>query len=181
MVMDAWPTSSPCWVGPIVGHPSLRRLRINPLGRSLSRRKPRLPPIFKVRLASLFSRTATEETMDEGRPISYEALAVGTPVVSSTGSEFGRVHHVLQVPELDLFDGISVKTRHGLRFVDRDQITEITTTVVRCALTDDEAAALPAPTGPPVVEVDLARYEGTSLTARLGRLFGRPHWKNIDE
>jgi hypothetical protein len=48
--------------------------------------------------------------VDEGRPISYEALAVDTPVVSSSGTEFGRVHHVLQVPELDLCDGISVKT-----------------------------------------------------------------------
>lgn len=119
--------------------------------------------------------------MDEGRPISYEALAVGTPVVSSSGTEFGEVHHVLQVPELDLFDGISVKTKHGLRFVDRDQITEITTTVVRCSLTDNEATSLPPPSGPAVVEVDLAHEQGSSLSARLGRLFGRPHWKNIDE
>jgi hypothetical protein len=119
--------------------------------------------------------------VDEGRPISYEALAVDTPVVSSSGTEFGKVHHVLQVPELDLFDGISVKTRHGLRFVDRDQITEITTTVVRCSLTDSEAASLPPPSGPPVLEVDVAHDEGPSLSARLGRLFGRPHWKNIDE
>lgn len=119
-------------------------------------------------------------TQYEGRPISYEALAVGTPVVSSTGTEFGTVHHVLQVPELDLFDGISVKTRHGLRFVDRDQITGITTTVVRCSITDAEATSLPAPDGPPVLEVDMAREESSSITARLGRLFGRPHWKNLD-
>jgi len=119
--------------------------------------------------------------VDEGRPISYMALAVGTAVVSSTGTEFGEVHHVLQVPELDLFDGISVKTKHGLRFVDRDQITDITTTVVRCSITDDEVAALPPPSGPPVLEVDLQHDEGPSLTARIGRLFGRPHWKNIDE
>lgn len=119
--------------------------------------------------------------MDKGRPISYEALAVDTPVVSASGTEFGKVHHVLQVPELDLFDGISVKTRHGLRFVDRDQITEITTTVVRCSLTDSDAASLPLPSGPPVLEVDVAHDEGSSLSARLGRLFGRPHWKNIDD
>jgi hypothetical protein len=117
---------------------------------------------------------------DEGRLISYEALAIGTPVLTSTGSEFGTVHHVLQVPELDLFDGISVKTRHGLRFVDRDQITEIRTTVVRCAITDEEAASLPAPDGPPVLEVDMEREESSSITARLGRFFGRPHWKNLD-
>src|ERR1700691_3132749 len=115
--------------------------------------------------------------MDEGRPISYEALAVGTPVLSSSGDEFGQVHHVLQVPELDLFDGIAVKTKHGLRFVDRDQITEITTTLVRCALTDDEAADLPAPRGAFLVHPDTARDEGPSLSARYGRLFGREKWK----
>jgi hypothetical protein len=76
---------------------------------------------------------------------------------------------------------LSVKTGHGLRFVSRDQIAEITTTVVRCALSDDEAAALPAPNGPPVEELDLRRYEGNSLTARLGRHFGRPHWRDIDK
>ena len=119
--------------------------------------------------------------MDEGRQISYLALGVGTPVLSSDGKEFGKVHHVLQVPELDLFDGISVKTSHGLRFVARDQITEITTTVVRCSLTDSEAASLPPPDGPPVLELDVARDEGSSLSARLGRLFGRPHWKNVDD
>ena len=119
--------------------------------------------------------------VDNGRPISYEALPVGTPVVSAAGTEFGTVHHVLQIPKLDLFDGISVKTRHGLRFVDRDQITDITTTVVRCSLTDDEAASLPAPDGAPALELDLARDEGSSITARRGRLFGRSHWKNLDE
>lgn len=119
--------------------------------------------------------------MDEEVPISYLALEVGTPVLSSTGNQFGTVHHVLQMPELDLFDGISVKTNHGLRFVDRDQIALITASFVRCSLTDEEAAALPAPVGPPEIEPDLARDEGSSLTARLGRLFGREHWKNIDE
>jgi hypothetical protein len=101
--------------------------------------------------------------------------------VTSAGTEFGTVHHVLQIPRLDLFDGISVTTRHGLRFVDRDQITDITTTAVRCALTDDEAASLPAPDGAPAVGLDLGHDEGPSLTARLGRLFGRSHWKNLDD
>ena len=117
--------------------------------------------------------------MAEGTPISYEALAVGTPVLSSTGTQFGTVEHVLQVPEEDLFDGIAVKTKHGLRFVDRDQIDEITT-AVRCALTDQEAAALPAPEGTLVLHPDTARDEGPSLTARFGRLFGREHWKELE-
>jgi hypothetical protein len=119
--------------------------------------------------------------MDEGRPISYEALQVGTPVLSAQGTEFGKVAHVLQVPELDLFDGIAVKTVHGHRFVDRDQIVDITTTLVRCSLTDDEVKSLPPPSGPPVLGVDVAHDEGPSLTARFGRLFGRVHWKELDE
>jgi hypothetical protein len=109
------------------------------------------------------------------------ALAVGTPVVSASGTEFGKVHHVLQVPELDLFDGISIQTHDGLRFVDRDQIDEMTTTVVRCSLTDDEMAALPAPDAPPSLQADVGHDEGSSLSARIGRLFGRPHWKDIDK
>jgi hypothetical protein len=109
------------------------------------------------------------------------ALQVGTPVLSSSGTEFGKVHHVLQVPDLDLFDGISIETSHGLRFVDRDQITEITTTMVCCSLTDSEAEALPPPDAPPSLEIDVARDDGKSLTARIGRLFGRTHWKNLDE
>jgi hypothetical protein len=118
--------------------------------------------------------------MDEGRPISYEALPKGAAVLSSTDTQFGTVEHVLQIPELDLFDGIAVKTKHGLRFVDRDQITDITTTLVRCALTDEEAANLPEPRGPLVLHPDTAHDEGPSLTARFGRLFGREHWKELE-
>lgn len=118
--------------------------------------------------------------MDEGRPISYMALSVGTPVLSSNDSEFGTVEHVLQIPEEDLFDGIAVKTKHGLRFVDRDQINDITTTLVRSSLTDEEAANLPAPEGTLVLHPDTARDEGPSLSARFGRLFGREKWKELE-
>jgi len=117
--------------------------------------------------------------MDEGRPISHIALTTGTAVLSSTGTQFGTVEHVLQIPELDLFDGIAVKTKHGLRFVERDQITDITTTLVRCSLTDEEVASLSAPKGTLVLHPDIAHDEGPSLTARYGRLFGRLHWKGI--
>ncbi len=119
--------------------------------------------------------------MDEGHPISYMALEVGTPVLSSSGTEFGKVEHVLWVPELDLFDGIAVKThRHGLRFVDRDQVEEIRTSGVRCTIADDAVDALPAPRGPLVLHPDTAHDEGPSLTARWGRLFGREHWKELE-
>jgi len=118
--------------------------------------------------------------VDEGKPISYLGLATGTPVLSSSGSEIGSVVHVLQIPDLDEFDGIVVSTNGGHRFVDRDQITEITTTGVRCALSDEQAAALPAPNGPPVLHLDATYEEGPSLNARFARLFRRPHWKELE-
>jgi hypothetical protein len=113
--------------------------------------------------------------MDE-EPISYLALKIGTPVQSSSGTEVGTVEHVLQVPAEDLFDGIVVKMHHGLRFVDRDQIATITTASVQCSLSDDEVAALPAPSEPGSFHVDASQDEGSSLSARLGRMFGREHW-----
>lgn len=118
--------------------------------------------------------------VDEGQPISYMALRTGTPVLTAAGTEIGTVEHVLQIPSLDLFDGIAVKTRHGLRFVDRDQIASITTTAVRCTLGDEEAAALPPPHGTPSLRPDPGHDEGHSLTAWYGRLFGREHWKPLD-
>ena len=84
--------------------------------------------------------------MTEGRPISYMALEPGTPVLSTTGEQFGTVEHVLQVPELDLFDGLAVNTpHHGHRFVDRDQVVDITTAAVTTTIADDQVDALPAP------------------------------------
>ncbi len=122
-----------------------------------------------------------EETLvDAGEPISYLALENGTPVTGSSGVEFGTVVHVLQIPQLDEFDGIVVGTEHGHRFVDRDQIEEITTASVRCHLTDEQVAALPAPDGPPVLHLDVAYDEGSSLNARFARLFRRPHWRELE-
>ena len=119
--------------------------------------------------------------MVDAEPISYMALQPGTPVVSSSGTEFGTVEHVLQEPDLDLFDGIVVKTHHhGHRFVDRDQITDMTTTAVHSSITDDEVDSLPAPRGSLVLHPDTAHDEGPSLTARWGRLFGREHWKELE-
>jgi len=114
--------------------------------------------------------------MSTEQPISYLALKVGTPAQSSTGQIFGTVEHVLQVPELDLFDGLVITTENGLRFVARDQILEITTSAVHCALTDDETAQLLPPEGTPVFGVDALQDVGPALMARLGRMFGREHW-----
>ena len=102
-------------------------------------------------------------------------------MLSASGTEFGKVEHVLQIPELDLFDGIVVKSHHlGLRFVDRNQIEEITTTGVRCSVSDENVKPFPLQKGALVLHPDTARDEGPSLTARWGRLFGREHWKELE-
>jgi hypothetical protein len=113
---------------------------------------------------------------DPATPIAYGALEKGTAMLTRSGRQFGTVEHVLQIPEEDLFDGIVTATEQGLRFVDRDQIELITTAYVRCALSDDEAAALPVPDGAPVYTVNALQDVGGSLHDRLGRMFRRPHW-----
>lgn len=113
---------------------------------------------------------------NEATPIAYSALQRGTPMLTRSGRQFGTVEHVLQVPEEDVFDGIVTATDEGLRFVARDQTREITTAWVRCDLSDEQVAALPAPDGPPVYTVDALQDIGGSLHDRLGRLFHRPHW-----
>lgn len=113
---------------------------------------------------------------DEPTPIAYSGLAKGTPMLARSGQQFGTVEHVLEVPEEDLFDGIVAATERGLRFVDRDEIGEITTAWVRCDLTDEQVATLPAPDGTPVYSVDALQDIGGSLHDRLGRLLHRPRW-----
>jgi hypothetical protein len=54
--------------------------------------------------------------VDEESPMSHEALPVAAAVLSSTSSQFGTVEHLLQIPGLDLFDGIAGETKDGLRF-----------------------------------------------------------------
>lgn len=127
-------------------------------------------------------------------------------MVTSSGEQFGVVEHVLEVPELDLFDGIVVYTgsgmsairphggprgeaatraemlrlgqRHGrLRFVDADQIAVITPGFVKCTFDRAQADLLPEPSGPPVYHVDMDREEQAERHARYGRMFGRAHWK----
>jgi hypothetical protein len=112
----------------------------------------------------------------DGIPIAYSALARGTPVVSASGQVFGVVEHVLEIPAEDLFDGIVVATQDGFRFVDRDQIDQITTARVTCLLTDEQAATLSPPEAAPAFTVDPLQYGGSSLHDRFGRMFKRPHW-----
>jgi hypothetical protein len=114
--------------------------------------------------------------MTDETPISYGAAVHGTPVLSSTGTQIGTLEHVLEVPELDVFDGIVIATQAGLRFIDADDVQRITRSRIWCSLDDAQARQLPAPSGPPVYRVDAMADSGKSMHDILGRLFRRPHW-----
>src|SRR6266576_1400216 len=63
-----------------------------------------------------------------GEPISYLALAEGTPVLSSDGEPIGKVAHVLADADDDIFDGIVVDATWlpgGHVFADAAQVGEI--------------------------------------------------------
>jgi hypothetical protein len=112
--------------------------------------------------------------------ISYQALRKGVPVRASGGEEIGTVEHVLQVPELDVFDGIVLKTSAGLRFADADQVADITDRFVVLNLPAGEAERLGQPQAPAVFHADPSEDAGGSLHDWFGRMFGRGHWKRDD-
>lgn len=87
---------------------------------------------------------------DEGRPVAYTALVKGTPVVSGAGSRFGTLERVLD-DHGHILHGITVSTAAGLRFVARDNIERMTTTQIRCSLTDEQIKELPPP--PPALQL----------------------------
>jgi hypothetical protein len=113
----------------------------------------------------------------DARRISYQALRKGVPVRASGGEEVGTVEHVLEVPELDVFDGIVLNTPDGLRFADADQVADLTDRYVVLNLPAEEAERLGRPQAPAVYHADPSEHAGGSLNAWLGRTFGRGRWK----
>ena len=116
----------------------------------------------------------------DARRISYQALRKGVPVRASGGEEIGTVEHVLQVPELDVFDGIVLETAAGLRFADADQVANITDRYVVLSVPAAEAERLGRPEAPAVYRADPSEHAGGSLHDWFGRMFGRSHWKRDD-
>lgn len=117
-------------------------------------------------------------TMTTGDPISYQALERDTAVVTADGHQFGKVDHVLAEADEDLFDGIVVSTDDGVRFVDADQIRDITTERVTCTLGEAAVADLHKPDGEPIYSVDVLRAEGKDFNDRIRRLFvSKSDWR----
>jgi hypothetical protein len=114
--------------------------------------------------------------MADTDPIAYTALKKGTPVFSASGTEFGKVEHVLADDSLDLFDGLAIKDAEGFRFVDATQVASITTAAVRTTIADDQVHSLPQPDGNAVLEADPEEYDGNGLSKWFGKMFMREHW-----
>ncbi|MCU1482847.1 MAG: hypothetical protein JWQ19_3633 [Subtercola sp.] len=70
-----------------------------------------------------------------------------------------------------------IATPSGLKFVDAGQIERISTSAVQTTVTPDLVGSLAEPDGAPLFTVDGLQDVGGSLSARLGRLFRREHWK----
>jgi hypothetical protein len=80
-----------------------------------------------------------------GEPVSYLVLAPRTRVYAEGWVAVGRVREVLSDEALDVFDGIIVRTHHGDRFVDADQIDSLYEGAVLLKLSAEECRALPRP------------------------------------
>ncbi len=113
---------------------------------------------------------------EEPIPIAYTALRPGTPVLLSDGSQFATVERVLHIEDLDLFDGIVVDLGGESRFVDADHVARIFTSAVHTTVGPQDVNDLPVPDAPPTYRADASRHTGSSISDKLGRLFGRGKW-----
>jgi hypothetical protein len=82
---------------------------------------------------------------DDGHAISYKALRRGTPVRAADGTEVGKVRRVLDNARENIFDGIVVETRDGMRFVDAPEVARIAELAVTLTISAEEVRELPAP------------------------------------
>ena len=76
-----------------------------------------------------------------GQPIAWMALESGTAIVTSDGTELGRVHEVVADRQKDIFSGLTFRDGllSGERFVPAATIDTITTEEVRLTVSSDEA------------------------------------------
>jgi hypothetical protein len=115
--------------------------------------------------------------MDLGGPSSYLTLSEGTPVLSSDGTEIGRVAHVLADANADVFDGIVIDTSAGPgghRFADAEVVAEMHERGVVLALDAEAARSLPDPArNPATLEADPSDTAPDTAQDRLKRAW---HW-----
>jgi hypothetical protein len=113
----------------------------------------------------------------DARRISYQALGRGVLGRASGGEKIGTVEHVLQVPELDIFDGIVLTTSGVSASPMPNQVADITD---RYVVPAEEAERLGRPQAPAAFHADPSEHAGGSLHDWFGRMFGRARWKRDD-
>jgi hypothetical protein len=85
------------------------------------------------------------DSRDDGHSISYKALRRGTLVRSSDDVEVGKVRRVLDNARENIFDGLVVETKQGMRFVDAPEVEHIAERAVTLNITAEEVAQLSPP------------------------------------
>ena len=103
---------------------------------------------------------------DHGDPISYQALAPGTPIVSSDERELGTVERVIDNPKEHIFDGIVMRAGERRVWVDAPEVARIAERRVTLSIDAAAAAELTdyAPGAP--------EYSANVRGGRLSRFFG---------
>ena len=112
---------------------------------------------------------------DDGPAISYKALRRGTPVRAAGGTEVGKVRRVLDNARENIFDGLVIETRDGMRFVDAPEVARVAERAVTLTISAEEVRELPAPRS-----VLKERWDQATLvrrTRRAGRDLRR-RWEN---
>jgi hypothetical protein len=115
------------------------------------------------------------DSPDDGIAISYKALRRGTAVRSSDGVDVGKVRKVLDNARENIFDGIVVETRKGMRFVDAPEVEHIAERAVTLTITAAEVAELSEPSSLMKQRFDQAGI--VRRTRRAGRDWKR-RWDN---
>jgi hypothetical protein len=80
---------------------------------------------------------------DDGYAISYKVLQRGVPVRTSDGVYIGTVSEVLEASREQIFDGITLDTPDGPRWVDAPEVARIAERAVTLTIDAAEAAQLP--------------------------------------
>lgn len=103
---------------------------------------------------------------DPGDPISYKAMAAGTPVVASDGAVLGRAERAVENVKEQIFDGIVMRSGDELLWVDAPEVARIYERRVELTL---DAASAGAELGP--YEPGAPEFRANVRAGRIGRWF----------